>query len=130
MKREYLTTWQMEILSDEYRKKRSLLEKAITNLNRYLRRVSYEMALKQATPTLLSLLQTQLELTYEDELKIYRKCEEVPADVTFNEILKWWDNLSYAIKNAEPAVPEEMKKELENSIISFNNAYTEFGENY
>ncbi len=56
MNKECLTKWQIEILSNKYREERALLENAITELNRYLRQVSYEMALKQATPTLLGLL--------------------------------------------------------------------------
>ena len=80
MNKECLTKWQIEILSNKYREERALLENAITELNRYLRRVSYEMALKQATPTLLGLLQAEFELTYEDELKLYLEFEEVPAE--------------------------------------------------
>ena len=61
MNKECLTKWQIEILSNKYREERALLENAITELNRYLRRVSYEMALKQATPTLLGLLQAEFD---------------------------------------------------------------------
>lgn len=64
------------------------------------------MALKQATPTLLGVLQAEFELTYEDELKLYLEFEEVPAETIHFEFLQWWYRLNLALKNAESSVSE------------------------
>ena len=128
MNKECLTKWQIEILSNKYREERALLENAITELNRYLRRVSYEMALKQATPTLLGLLQAEFELTYEDELKLYLEFEEVPAETIHFEFLQWWDRLNFALKNAEPSVSEDCQIEMEKLIRNLYNAYRNFSD--
>ena len=113
MNKECLTKWQIEILSNKYRE---------------VRRVSYEMALKQATPTLLGLLQAEFELTYEDELKLYLEFEEVPAETIHFEFLQWWDRLNFALKNAEPSVSEDCQLEMEKLIRNLYNAYRNFSD--
>lgn len=128
MKKERLTPWQIEILSNKYREDRGLLANAIVELNRYLRRISYEMALKQATPTLLGLLQAEFELTYEDELKLYLEFEEVPAETINCEFLQWWKRLNFAVENAEPSVSEDCQLELVKLIRNFYNAYMHFSD--
>ncbi len=128
MKKERLTPWQIEILSNKYREDRGLLANAIVELNRYLKRISYEMALKQATPTLLGLLQAEFMLTEDDELKLYLEFEEVPAETVHFEFLQWWDKLNFALKNAEPSVPKACQLETEKVIRNFYNAYTRFSD--
>lgn len=128
MKKERLTPWQIEILSNKYREDRGLLANAIVELNRYLKRISYEMAIKQATPTLLGLLQAEFELTYEDELKLYLEFEEVPAETVHFEFLQWWDRLNFALKNAEPSVSETYQLEMEKLIRNLDNAYRHFSD--
>lgn len=70
-------------LEKKYQQDRGKLADAIDELNRYLRRLSYEMALKQSSPTLLTLLQAEFELSDEDELKFYKEFKEIPEGQVF-----------------------------------------------
>lgn len=59
-------------------------------------------------------------------LKFYFEFEEVYAEAINFEILKWQNKLHFALKNAEPSVPEDMHAELEKRINIFNSACVQF----
>ncbi len=114
-------------LEKKYQQDRGKLADAIDELNRYLRRLSYEMALKQSSPTLLTLLQAEFELSDEDELKFYKEFKEIPEGQVFFEFLTWWDALKFALGHTDPPASKEMQNKLEEYISNFNVACAGMG---
>lgn len=114
-------------LEKKYQQDRGKLADAIDELNRYLRRLSYEMALKQSSPTLLTLLQAEFELSDEDELKFYKEFKEIPEGQVFFEFLTWWDALKFALGHTNPPASKEMQNKLEEYISNFNVACAGMG---
>ena len=114
-------------LEKKYQQDRGKLADAIDELNRYLRRLSYEMALKQSSPTLLTLLQAEFELSDEDELKFYKEFKEIPEGQVFFEFLTWWDALKFALGHTDPPASKEMQNKLEEYISNCNVACAGMG---
>lgn len=113
-----------EAMEKEYREKRKKLEYAIEQLNRGLRKATYELALAGASKSIFKILQAEFRLTCEDDMLLYLEFENKPVEQFDFEFLVWWHNLKVDFKYTD--LEGSLLIEIEQLIENFNERYKSF----